>query len=105
MRNTASPISPVVAALCSRILSYWPADGFLSSTARAQYWRKWHAIQRQNEQTETAPSPPSKLPKRGLEISHESQYSSRAGLVLRHGHRFGRSRRGLALGASGLGPA
>lgn len=75
MHNTASPISPVLAALCSRTLSFWPADGFLSSTARAQYWRKWHAIQRQNEQTETAPSPPSKLPKRALETSDENQCS------------------------------
>jgi hypothetical protein len=45
----------------------------------------------------------SKLPKHGLEISHENQGSGRAGLVLWHGHRFGRFRHGLALGASGLG--
>jgi tellurite resistance protein len=34
-----------------------------------------------------------------LEISHENQGSGRAGLILRHGPRFGRSRHGLALGA------
>ena len=46
---------------------------------RAQYWRKWHAIPRQKEQTGTAPSP-----------QHGSRHAADGSSLLAHLSRVGR---------------